>query len=264
MKNLVGIVQGRLSVSPKNRLQFFPKNWREEFKAAKKTNYDFIEFFSERKFNKNNPIWNLITLKEYSKLSKENNLKVLNFCDDYIISNSIRNKKTQNYLLRLLKNLSKLNIKNFILPMYGKSNLTDKNYFEYVDVLKMILKKSKKIQILIESNISPDEFQIFKKMINSKKLLFLFDTGNRINLKRNLYNDFEKMYNNIGHIHIKDKNKKKQNVKITTGLVDFNKFFKIIKKKKYNKNFTFETTRGSNPIETAKNNIKFLKKSLNY
>ena len=36
MKNLVGIVQGRLSVSPKNRLQFFPKNWREEFKAAKK------------------------------------------------------------------------------------------------------------------------------------------------------------------------------------------------------------------------------------
>ena len=84
------------------------------------------------------------------------------------------------------------------------------------------------------------------------------------NLKRDLYNDFERMYNNIGHIHIKDKNKKKQNVKITTGLVDFNKFFKIIKKKKYGKNFTFETTRGSNPIETAKNNIKFLKKSLDY
>ena len=36
MKNLIGIVQGRLSVSPKNRLQFFPKNWREEFFSAKK------------------------------------------------------------------------------------------------------------------------------------------------------------------------------------------------------------------------------------
>ena len=30
MKNLIGIVQGRLTVSPKNRLQFFPKKWRKK------------------------------------------------------------------------------------------------------------------------------------------------------------------------------------------------------------------------------------------
>ena len=65
MKNLIGIVQGRLSASPKNRLQFFPKNWQEEFILAKKINYNFIEFFSERKFNKNNPIWNKKKLIEY-------------------------------------------------------------------------------------------------------------------------------------------------------------------------------------------------------
>lgn len=263
MKNLIGIVQGRLSVSPKNRLQFFPKDWQEEFISAKKINYDFIEFFSERKLNTNNPIWNNKKLIEYSKLSKKNNLKILNFCDDYIISHSINKKKTQIYIFKLLNNLNKLKIKNLILPMYGKSNLTDLNYKKYEKIIKKILKKSKKIKILIESNISPNEFKIFKRNVNSKKLLFLFDTGNRINLKRDMYEDFLSMFNFIEHIHIKDKNIRKQNVKLNTGLVNFSKFFKILKKMKYKKNFTFETTRGEDPIKTAKNNIKFLKKGLN-
>lgn len=262
MKNLIGIVQGRLSVSPKNRLQFFPKNWREEFFSAKKIGYDFIEFFSERKFNLNNPVWNKKKLIEYSKLSKKNNLKVLNFCDDYIISHSINEKKTQLYIFKLLNNLNKIKIRNLILPMYGKSNLTNLNYSKYEKVIKKILNKSKKIKILVESNISPNEFKIFKQNINSKKLLFLFDTGNRINLKRNMYEDFLSMFNFIEHIHIKDKNNRKQNVKLNTGLVNFSKFFKILKKMKYKKNFTFETTRGQNPIKTAKYNIQFLKKGL--
>lgn len=262
MKNLIGVVQGRLSVSPKKRLQYFPKNWKKEFKLANKIGYNFIEFFTERIKNKNNPVWSYSSIKEYKRLSKKYNLKILNFCDDYIISNCIKDKKTVNYIIGLLNNLKILNIKYLILPMYGKSNLTDQNYAEYVDSIKRILKHSKKIKFLIESNISPEKFLNFKKKINSSKILFLFDTGNRINLKRDMYKDFEKMHKYIGHIHIKDKNKKKQNVKLNTGLVDFTKLFKILKKIKYKKNFTFETTRGTNPIKTAERNLKFLKKGL--
>ena len=104
--SLVGVVQGRLSKSPKNRLQFFPKkNWKNEFNKAKKIGFDFIEFFSERKFNENNPIWDIKKIEEYIKLSKENNLKILNFCDDYIISHSINKKTTQKYIKKLIKNL---------------------------------------------------------------------------------------------------------------------------------------------------------------
>ena len=43
------------------------------------------------------------------------------------------------------------------------------------------------------------------------------------------------MYDCIEHIHIKDKDSKKQNVKLNTGLVNFNKIFKILKKNKYKK-----------------------------
>ena len=262
MINRIGIVQGRLTKSPKNRLQHFPKKWEKEFMIARKLNFNFIEFFSERKINKDNPIWSEKKISEYKLLAKKNNLHILNFCDDYIISHSINEKKTQLYIFKLLNNLNKIKTKNLILPMYGKSNLTNLNYSKYEKVIKKILKKSKKIKILVESNISPNEFKNFKQNINSKKLLFLFDTGNRINLKRNMYDDFLSMFNFIEHIHIKDKNNRKQNVKLNTGLVNFSKFFKILKKMKYKKNFTFETTRGQNPIKTAKYNIQFLKKGL--
>lgn len=71
------------------------------------------------------------------------------------------------------------------------------------------------------------------------------------------YKEILLLKNLIGHVHIKDKNKKKENVILGTGLVNFNDIFKAIKKIGYKKKFTFETTRGANPIETAKYNINF-------
>ena len=261
--NLIGIVQGRLSKSPKNRLQYFPKKWDKEFKIANELKYDFIEFFTERKFNKNNPIWSSKGIQNYKYFSKKNNLKILNFCDDSIISNSFKKKKTYTYLKKLLKNINKLGIKNLILPFYEKSLMTDQNYFQFKDNLIKLIKLNYKINILIESNISPISFSNLKKLVNSNKLKFLFDTGNRINLERDLYKDLLLFKKNLGHIHIKDKNSTLQNVPLKKGLVNFRKVFWILKKIKYKKNFTFETTRSNNPYKTAKKNIIFIKKLLN-
>lgn len=260
--SLIGIVQGRLSKSPKNRLQYFPKYWKEEFKKAKDLDYNFIEFFTERKYNKFNPIWKKKGISEYKNLALKNNLEILNFCDDYIISNSINKLSTENYLKKLIKNLNLLKVKNFILPFYGRSLMTDGNILDYYKILKKLINFNNNINILIESNISPESYKILKKKIKSNKVKFLFDTGNRINLNRDLYKDFEKFGRDIGHIHIKDKNAKFQNVPIGKGLVQFKKLFKIIKKKKYTKHFTFETTRSSDPYLTAKKNIKLLKNFL--
>ena len=54
---MIGIFQGRLSRAPRKKLQYFPKNWEKEFILAKKLKYNFIDFFTEEKINKNNPIW---------------------------------------------------------------------------------------------------------------------------------------------------------------------------------------------------------------
>ena len=63
----LGIVQGRLSYAGK-KLQAFPKDPFKEFSIGSKIGYDFIEFFSERKINKKNPIWSDKDIKKILNL----------------------------------------------------------------------------------------------------------------------------------------------------------------------------------------------------
>lgn len=260
--NLVGFVQGRLTRSPVNRLQYYPKKWEEEFKNAKNLGLNFIEFFTERKYNSKNLIWSKQGIINYKQKLKNNSLKSYTFCDDYIISNNINSTKTHKYLKRLIKQIRYLNIKFLILPFYGKSILSNTNYKSYIKTLRTIT-KNKKIKFLIESNISISTFKKIEKKVNNSNLFFLYDTGNRSLLNSDPELDILQLgKKRLKHIHIKDKNANGTNVKLGTGLVKFKKIFKALKKIKYKGAFTFETTRLKNPIHTMRYNVKFLQKKL--
>jgi sugar phosphate isomerase/epimerase len=260
IKNKFGIVQGRLSKAPKNRLQFFPKNnWPDEFQKAKVVGLDFIELFAERKFNKTNPIWTINGCNRIKSLAKLNDLKLITLCDDHVIDKNIHKQYYLKYFDNLLAAAERLGIKSIILPLYEKSNLTNKNYQNFISTLKIILKKCslKNINIYLESNIDAKIFLDLKKRVIFKNFFFLFDTGNRVKNK-NYFKDIPIFNKNIKQVHIKDKNQEMKNVKIGNGLVDFKKVFSYLKKTKFEGNIVFESTREKNPIKTAIRNKKII------
>ena len=57
----------------KTYFNIFQKKLRKEFFYAKKYNFKFIEYFGERKFNQNNPIWNEKNLNDINLLVKKIN-----------------------------------------------------------------------------------------------------------------------------------------------------------------------------------------------
>ena len=256
----LGIIQGRLTKSPRDRLQYFPRKWDQEFVKAKEADYDYIEFFSERKFNPKNPIWNDNLIIKYKKLSKKNNLKIINFCDDYIISNDIRKKKTLEYLKLLLKKIEFLGAKNFILPLYGKSEMNNINFKSFLKCFKKIYKISskKKINILLETNIDFIAFKKFKNLLG-KKIYLVFDTGNRVIKSKDLASEIIEFKDNIKLVHIKNRDKSFKNIKLKGGLVNFNNIFKALKKINYKNNMTIESTRLNNAFNTGKNNAMMIK-----
>ena len=258
---MLGIVQGRLSFSGK-KLQCFPKRPFDEFKLASKIGYDFIEFFGERIKNKDNPIWTDKGILKYIKTSKKYNQKIYSFCDDYIINHSLGGEKTLNEIVNTIEQLNKLNIKKYILPLYGKSFINKKNKKKISKNLSIISKmcNTKKIELLIESNMSPKEFFILKKKIKSNNFYFLFDTGNRVLLEKNFILDICKFKNEIKHVHLKDKNFKNKNVIFGKGEVKFNSIFKELKKINYKGSFTIESQRGKNIENQATKNYIFFKK----
>jgi sugar phosphate isomerase/epimerase len=257
---MIGVLQGRLTYSGR-KLQCFPRNPFDEFNIAKKLKYNFIEFFAERNINKKNPIWSNEGIKNYIKIARLSNIEIFSFCDDYYINHSLVKKKTIDYALKILKRVSLLRIKKYIIPLYGKSFVNNKNKNKIIEKLSIIAKTCShyKIELLLESNMSPDKFKEIKEAIKSKNCYFLFDTGNRAVLKRNFFLDLQSFGNNIRHIHLKDKNIFKKNVIIGNGIVDFNLFFFYLKKIKYKYSFTIESQRGHNIFKQAKKNYNFFK-----
>tara|TARA_B100000401_G_C52807052_1_gene721638 strand:- start:637 stop:1461 length:825 start_codon:yes stop_codon:yes gene_type:complete len=255
-----GIIQGRLTQSPPNCLQWFPNDsWEDEFRSASKLDIDFIELIAEISHNPENPIWSDTGIKKISELCEKNELSVYSLCNDYIINNSFNEIATFQQNIKLIEQCKKLKIKKYILPFFNKSEMNVKNQDTFVKNLLKIadFADNYKIQILLETIMNGEELMNLLKRLNHENIKIVFDTGNRVAFGHNLPEDIKLLGNNIEHVHIKDKDIKHNNVILGTGLVNFNHIFKSFRKIKYNGAYVFETTRGNNPLNTAAYNINF-------
>ena len=263
-----GFIQGRMTSPPSKKiLQYFPiKNWKKEFYYAEKYSFDFIEYFGERKFNKNNPIWNYKNLKEINELVKIKKLQNYSFCDDYFINTSLINfKNFDQYYKTLTKNLALINIKVYILALFEKSLINKKNLKNFIQKLQNISDnlKEKKIKLALETNLDVQSIKKLIKLINRKNVFIVYDTGNRLKRNNLQYKEIIKLKKYICHFHIKDKNWNGENVVLGNGKVNFDFIFKAINHNKYKGKYTFETNRGNNPIKTMCENKDFILKKLN-
>ncbi len=258
----LGIVQGRLTQSPPGCLQWFPqKEWPDEFRIAADIGIDFIELIAETDYNHDNPIWNDYGIDKLKKLVKKNNLDLYILCNDFIINHCFLEKDVIDQNLYLLEQSRKLGIKKFVMPFFEMSEIDQENMHKYVDPIKRVAEfaADNNILLCLETILNGKDLIDFLKLINMENVKVVFDTGNRVVYKHNLVSDIKLLNNLIAHIHIKDKNINGENVLLGTGLVNFEEVFDALKAISYKGAFTFETTRGKNPINTAQYNVNLVK-----
>lgn len=263
-----GFIQGRMTNTPsKNLLQYFPKkNWRKEFFYAKKYNFKFIEYFGERKFNQNNPIWNEKNLNDINLLVKKNKLYNYSFCDDYFINNSLINYKDfESYYSKLSKNLFKIKIKVYVLALFEKSVITKNNIKSYAKRIKEIAKIFDKfgVKVALETNMDAKLISHLLKLIKKKNVFIVYDTGNRLKKGNLQFTEIIKLKKYIIHVHLKDKNWDGENVILGTGCVNFASILMALKLIKFDGKFVFETNRGNNPRKTMIRNKNYILNKLN-
>ena len=260
--NELGIVQGRLIQAPKGCLQWFPQEyWENEFFLASALGINFIEFIAERHHNEKNPIWTDEGIKKIKALAQRNRLSIHALCNDYIIDHSLTAKLAvieQN--MELISRAKLLGVNKLILPLFEESELTENNMEMYKDYLSDIGSAAHENNILvcIETNLNGKSLLKLFEILDHPNIKCVFDTGNRIAFGHDIYSDIELLNERIKHVHIKDKNRQNENVLLGTGDVNFNKVFESLSKIGYTGPFTFETTRGNNPLRTAQYNIRFI------
>jgi len=256
----IGIFQGRLSKTKNGILQRFPKKWENEFFMAKKAGFSFIEYYLEEKFNRKNPFWSIHGRKKINNLIKQNELENYTISFNFLIINSLTDIKTNKILKNAIYNSKELKIKKIILPLENASQLNETNYIKFAKKITSICKYlGKKQYLLLETNVSANLILKLLNYIKNKKVGICYDIGNRSTKKNFRYNEIAKLSKHIYHIHLKDKSKLNKNVLFGNGLVNFRKFFLILRKINYDNNFTIESVRGRSILNVSKKNLLYFK-----
>ena len=256
-----GMVQGRLTQSPPGCLQWFPQeSWQQEFDTAKDIGVDYIELIAEVQNNTENPIWTDDGIKVIKQLVKDNNLTLHALCNDYIVENLFLKEEVIQQNIALIKQGKKLGVKKYIMPFFESSELSIENMQDYVEPLKKVAEAASdgNITVCLETILTGQELIELLKIINMPNVKAVYDTGNRVAFGHDLARDICLLGDHIAHVHIKDKNDNNENVLLGTGLVNFEKVFDALNDIDYMGPYTFETTRGNNPINTAKYNMSLV------
>ena len=258
-----GIVQGRLIQPPSCQLQWFPQDeWEREFEIASQLGFNYIELIAERQHNTANPIWNDNGIEKIKRLAKNSNLCLHAFCNDYVIDHCIiKNRKVVNQTLKLISMGNILGLEKLIIPLFEDSELTISNYTDYRGALIEIgdAARESDMSICLETILNGEQLLEVLDDLNHPNIYCVFDTGNRIAFGHDIYSDIILLGNYIKHVHIKDKNGNDENVLLGTGKVNFYKVFQSLSEIDYGGPYTFETTRGRNPVKTAKYNLSLAK-----
>ena len=254
-KLLYSYVQGRFSGEVAGRFQHFPiSSWNKEFPAAKKLNFDCIEWIIS---DYSNPIFSDIFRKVIKSKLGKNKLNISSISLDLIMNNPLHNlkKKEIQWLTTNLKEVVKFfKIKRISIPIEERSRFNNK-------LERKIIYSSLKntCKICIETDISPFSLVNIFKIKKLKKLGILLDLGNtrahgfRIKDYFNLYP--EKIYS----IHIKYRDKSYGTTKIISkrGFHELEYLIKNIDHLKNLQDISFQT------YKSNKNYLNDMKKSIN-
>jgi len=256
-----GFSQGRLTLPPKGELQWFPQDdWQLEFVNAGMLRCSFIELLIERKKNDSNPLWSGSGRQEIKDLCKKYGLIPYSICLDYIIDNPLLCESESAAFQSILDALvvaSELGCKVLVLPLLEESSLTPDNLPAMADAIAVAgnLAANREIQVCVETLLCADDLNTFLAMVGLNNVKAVFDTGNRVVETPDLSSEIVKLGENIGHFHVKDKDRHGNNVVLGSGLVDFCAVFSALDEINYQGPLNFETNRGGVPLDTARFNI---------
>ena len=265
----LGIMQGRLSPIINNKIQAFPqKNWSKEFKKINKLKIENLEWTLDYKNIKKNPIFLKEGIKQIIYLKKKNYIKIESLTGDCFMQKPFWKKKYESYayiLTDVLNACKKIKIKNIIIPLVDKGFI--KNRYELQNLIKICKQHKSKIKhnnqrILFEVDLIPKKVLNFIKKLDVNYFGINYDIGNSASQNYDSLKEIQIYGKYIKNVHIKDRVKYGNTVRLGKGNADFDQVFKALKKINYRGKFTLQTARSPNNkhIEEIKINLRFLSK----
>ncbi len=272
MRNLIGVMQGRLLPKYKGRYQAHPVNyWQDEFLIAKTLKLDCIEFILDYNDVEKNPLMSVSGLKEINSLIDETNVLVNSICADYFMEKPLHsvNRKEANESFRILEYLidisGELNLKNIVIPCVDQSSLADsKALNRFIDrVNKVIpLAESNDVNLSLETDLAPLPFSQLLTHLDSNNITVNYDIGNSAALGYDPIDELTYYGDKVSDIHIKDRVLSGGPVLLGEGDANFSAFFNKIREFDYQGPFIMQAYRDDEGLKMFKKQLTWIKSYL--
>lgn len=269
MKNLLGVMQGRLLPKFKGRYQAHPVGyWQDEFPIAQSLRLDCIEFILDYNDFERNPLMSETGIKDLKNSIKETGIQVVSICADYFMEAPLHStdsaivENSQKVLSLLLRNGKEIGVKDIVIPCVDQSSLKSesdkKSFFENLQPLVKEAEISN-IHLSLETDLGPTDFLKVVKMFNSKAVSVNYDIGNSASLGFDPEEEFRTYGNYITDIHIKDRKLNAGSVELGTGNAEFDKVLAMVRKINYTGPFIMQAYRDDEGLEIFKRQLDWVR-----
>jgi hexulose-6-phosphate isomerase len=272
LTNEIGIMQGRLSPRIDGKIQAYPANtWQKEFEIAQEIGYAAIEWIVENPVE-TNALMTDSGKAEIKKAIASTGVRIDYVCADIFMQQPLvrmtEETKSQNkeYLASILKNAKEVGAIGVEIPFVDNSSIkneTEKE--EFIDVMQDAFKQAKDmdLKISLETDLPPSDFQELLEDINLDYVQANYDIGNSASLGFDPKEELEAYGLKILNVHVKDRKLGSTTVPLGTGNANINYVIQKLQEIGYSGGLTMQAARGENDIETAKEQLKYVRTLLN-
>ncbi len=272
MKNLLGVMQGRLLPKYKNYYQTHPVGkWKDEFNLASSIGLDCIEFIFDHVEFKKNPLFYENGYVEIQDIIRDTRVLVKSICADYFMKFHFHStdKEIVMHNIIILENLvkvaQKISISDIIIPLVDSSSIKSNiNLKRFIDTINALENKIdfRSVNLCLETDLPPLEFNNLLERIKIENVTVNYDSGNSASLGYDINEEFAAYGNKITDIHIKDRIRNGNSVLLGSGSVDFNLLIENIKKYNYCGPLIFQAFRDEEGYKIFKKQFEWFKRMI--
>ncbi|MHB1330564.1 MAG: sugar phosphate isomerase/epimerase family protein [Minisyncoccota bacterium] len=255
-----GIMQGRLSPSQGQELQFFPKNWESEFEVARTLGFKTIEWIFD---SLGNPLLVEAERIRMREISMIHGVHIKSICADIFMKEHliIESSPAVHQLVKLLKLATLTEIPLVVIP-FVEDNLpdTDRDLEVVAENLRTVIDLDQgKVDIALEVDLPTDRILSLVEAIGSPRVGVCYDTGNAMTFGFDAGDDIRKLGQHLKEIHIKDRIVgTRQSVYLGEGSVNFRDVFAALHEVSFDGFHILQTWRGEDYLSDAKRQMEFV------
>jgi L-ribulose-5-phosphate 3-epimerase len=276
-RNLIGIMQGRLSPPVPFRIQAFPTGaWQKEFERARDCGLDTIEWLFEADDGRGhsyleNPLWSEDGRAEIHRMMDETGIQVKTCCADYFMPHPFfrvpqaERLESIAVLNRLIANAAQVGVQSILIPVLEISEIrTPDEKALLLQSLKgpLHLAEQKKISLGLETELPAEQYLELIEDAHSPALGVYYDTGNNAAQGHDIAADARLLGSRLVGIHVKDRKRGGSSVLLGQGDADFPGFFKVVKEAGYCGPIIMQTAFGASYLDVARRHRLFVEDCL--